>query len=52
MASNSKDFTGTDVEEPEGGVGNEGGTYLMCVTELAIKSGRKREKEVTIGFLV
>lgn len=39
---------GADVEEPT----EEGGAVLMCVSELPNKEEKKKEKAITIGFLV
>lgn len=46
-------YAGPDVEEPDGETtSNGGGAFLMCVSELPVKSAKKKEKEVTIGFMV
>ena len=40
------------MEEEDGG-SNEGGVFLMCISELAsTKSIKRKDKETTIGFLV
>lgn len=46
-------YAGPDVEELDGETTNDGGgAFLMCVSELPVKSTKKKDKEVTIGFLV
>ena len=41
-------YLGEDVEEPS----EEGGAFLMCVSELLTRKKRRDKKEVTIGILV
>ena len=46
-------YAGPDVEEPDGETANDGGgAFLMCISEVPVKSGKKKEKEVTIGLMV
>jgi len=44
--------TGSDIEEDEGS-STDKGAYLICVGELLLnKATKKKEKEITLGFLV
>lgn len=42
-------YIGEDVEEPNE---EDGGAFLMCVSELVTKKKKRDKKEVTIGILV